>query len=330
MRPAHGASPPLTAAASSALGAPCLTRSSSSLRRQRAQPSRRRGSVGRPGGEALRSASVRRPLRGCVIAMARRLFAGAWLRKPHHAQVGRRWAARGGRWRRFPSRRPLTGGRLQRFPRPPFPPPLAGARPRRAVGLRSAGGGAAGGAGNRCRAGAGRGARATRAAAAERCTSAGAVGQLPALGRGAARLRRIGERLPVRARSALVPAPRLCCRQYPLTAFACALSASLLPWRTRVGAERCSGRKRRGCGAAGSSAARCQPESGGTLRGLLRVFFCPLRFALTHSQFSCVSWGGKCNIYIYALLMFVTYWYIINCFLIIGLLNKCGLHPCAS
>lgn len=142
MRPPHGASPPLTAAASSALGAPCLTRSSSSLRRQRAQPSRRRGSVGRPGGEALRSASVRRPLRGCVIAMARRLFAGAWLRKPHHAQVGRRWAARGGRWRQFPSRRPLTGGSLQRFPRPPFPPPLpAGARPRRAVGLRSAAGG---------------------------------------------------------------------------------------------------------------------------------------------------------------------------------------------
>lgn len=118
--------------------------------------------------------------------MARRLFAGAWLRKPHHAQVGRRWAARGGRWRQFPSRRPLTGGSLQRFPRPPFPPPHlpAGARPRRAVGLRSAGGGAAGGAGNRCRAGAGRGARATRAAAAERCPSAGAVGRLPALGAG--------------------------------------------------------------------------------------------------------------------------------------------------
>lgn len=213
---------------------------------------------------------------------------------------------------------------------PPPPPGLGRAAPS-VWGARRAGGGAAGGAGNRCRAGAGRGARATRAAAAaERCTSVGAVGQLPALGRGAARLRRIGERLPVRARSALVPAPRLCCRQYPLTAFAYALSASLSPWRTRVGAERCSGRKRRGCGAAGSSAARCQPESGGTLRGLLRVFFCPLRFALTHSQFSCVSWGGKCNIYIYALLMFVTYWYIINCFLIIGLLNKCGLHPCAS
>lgn len=63
-------------------------------------------------------------------------------------------------------------------------PPPAGARPRRAVGLRSAGGGAAGGAGNRCRAGAGRGARATRAAAAERCPSAGAVGRLPALGAG--------------------------------------------------------------------------------------------------------------------------------------------------
>lgn len=46
--------------------------------------------------------------------------------------------------------------------------------------------------------------------------------------RGAARLRRIGEHPPVRARSALVPAPRLSCRQYPLTAFACALSASLL------------------------------------------------------------------------------------------------------
>lgn len=211
-------------------------------------------------------------------------------------------------------------------------PPPAGARPRRAVGLRSAAGGRRRGRRSGEQVSGGSGAR----RAGHPCRRRGA---LPIGGsrRAAAGPRARGRAAPedrgappVRARSALVPAPRLCCRQYPLTAFACALSASLLPWRTRVGAERCSGRKRRGCGAAGSSAARCQPESGGTLRGLLRVFFCPLCFALTHLQFSCVSWGGKCNIYIYALLMFVTYWYIINCFLIIGLLNKCGLHPCAS
>lgn len=60
------------------------------------------GTAAAAGGEAIlpRSASHRPPLRGCVIAMARRLFPGAWLRKPHYAQVGRQRAVpRGGRAR---------------------------------------------------------------------------------------------------------------------------------------------------------------------------------------------------------------------------------------
>ncbi|XP_061321485.1 divergent protein kinase domain 1A isoform X1 [Pezoporus flaviventris] len=52
-----------------------------------AVPSRAGGCGGRRGSAPHRSASDRRPLRGCVIAMARRLFPGAWLRKPHYAQV---------------------------------------------------------------------------------------------------------------------------------------------------------------------------------------------------------------------------------------------------
>lgn len=85
--------------------------------------------------------------------MARRLFPGAWLRKPHSAQVGRSGAAAGARpspQSSLRSGRPPQGSR--RFPRPgPARPPLpsrrrlaaAGARLRRAA-ARPAGGGGAG------------------------------------------------------------------------------------------------------------------------------------------------------------------------------------------
>lgn len=91
---------------------------SSSLAAAARVPSRRRGCSGRRGSAPHRSASDRRPLRGCVIAMARRLFPGAWLRKPHYVQVGRQRAVpRGGRVGPAPAPFP-PGSRL-----PPRPSP---------------------------------------------------------------------------------------------------------------------------------------------------------------------------------------------------------------
>lgn len=193
--------------------------------------------------------------------------------------------ARRSRWRRFPSRRPLTGGRLQRVPRPPVlpspPSSTAGARPRRAVDL----GWRRRGRGGVEQVSGGSGAPRAGLPCSRRALPVGGSRQ-PALGRGAARLRRVGERPPVRARSALSTHRSSAARRCPLAAFACALSTSLLPRCAQVGAERCSGRKRRGCGAAGSSAARRRRGPGGTLRGVLWVSFCLLHCALTHLRFS--------------------------------------------
>lgn len=116
---------------------------------RRAERSRRRGCSDRRGSAPHRSASDRRPLRGCVIAMARRLFPGAWLRKPYSAQVGRRGAGAGARLSpqsSLRSGRPPQGSRS--FPWPavaavPLTPAAAGARLLRAA-ARPAGGGGAG------------------------------------------------------------------------------------------------------------------------------------------------------------------------------------------
>lgn len=180
--------------------------------------------------------------------------------------------------------RPLAAVSLAAFPagafsaslgrRSPLPlPPPPG--PGRAVPSIWCGDGAAGEPWNRCRAGAGRRARAAvppPSAAHQREPSAGPRA------RGCAAPE--GREAPPRRCLRRASAARRC----PLAVFACA--ASLLPRCMQVGAERCSGRKRRGCGAAGSSAARRQRGPGGTLRGVLWVSFCLLRCALTHLRFS--------------------------------------------